>query len=359
MSEMNGRERILAFLQGQPVDRLPLMPVVMMFCADQIGVKYGQYVSDYRVLAEAQIQTAERFDFDLVSIMSDPAREAFDCGAHVEFYDDQPAAIVESDALLADKSKLARLDIPDPLGGGRMHSAIKALDVMKSRVGRQKLLMGWVEGPCAEAADLRGINTLMLDFYDDPAFVHELFAFVVEMALRYAEAQINAGADLIGIGDAAASLVGPRFYEEFVWPYEQKLVDGLHALGTRVRLHICGNTSRILDGMGRLECDIVDLDYFTSLDDARRQMGADQILLGNLNPVAALRDSTPSAISAALAECYRQAGNRFVVGAGCEVVRDTPLENVRAMVDFAQVPHEHIDRRPGSQPARGPRSTES
>ena len=261
MSEMNGRERVLAFLNRQPVDRLPLMPVVMMFCADQIGVRYGQYVTDYRVMAEAQIQTAEKYDFDIVSIMSDPAREAFDCGAHVEFYEDQPAAILESDALLADKSRLVRLPMPDPYSGGRMHAAVLALELMKSRVGDEKALMGWVEGPCAEAADLRGINTLMLDFFDDPAFVRELFEFVVEMELKYAKAQIDAGADLIGIGDAAASLIGPKLYEEFVWPYEKRLVDGLHAMGTRVRLHICGNTCRILDGMGRLGCEIVDLDY--------------------------------------------------------------------------------------------------
>ncbi len=125
--------------------------------------------------------------------MSDPAREASDCGAQVEFYDDQPAAIVESDALLADKTKLARLSIPDPLGGGRMHSAIKALELLKSQIGQEKVVMGWVEGPCAEGADLRGINTLMLDFFDDPTFVHDLFEFVVEMELRYAQAQIKAG----------------------------------------------------------------------------------------------------------------------------------------------------------------------
>lgn len=336
MQSMTGRERALAFLDGQPVDRLPLMPVVMMFCADQIGVKYGAYVNDFRVLAEAQIRTAERFDFDLVSIMSDPAREAYDCGARVEFYADQPAAIVESDALLTDKAKLARLSIPDPLGGGRMHSAVQALELMKRRVGQQKALLGWVEGPCAEGADLRGINALMLDFYDDPAFVRDLFEFVVEMELRYAKAQVDAGADLIGIGDAAASLVGPKFYEEYVWPYEKKLVDGLHSLGTRVRLHICGNTSRILESMGRLGCEIVDLDSLASLADARRAMGRDQILLGNLNPVAALRESTPAAVTAALAECHRQAGPRYIVGAGCEVVRDTPVENVQAMVDYAR-----------------------
>ena len=37
------------------------MPVVMMFCADQISVKYGEVRQDFRVMAEAQIRTAERF----------------------------------------------------------------------------------------------------------------------------------------------------------------------------------------------------------------------------------------------------------------------------------------------------------
>jgi MtaA/CmuA family methyltransferase len=332
---MNGRERVLAFLAGEPVDRLPLMPVVMMFCADQISVKYGEYVRGFRVLAEAQIRTAERFDFDIVCNMSDPAREASDCGARVEFYEDQPAAIIESDALLADKESLAGLKIPDPLGGGRMHSAVNALQLMKERVGNEKAVMGWVEGPCAEAADLRGINTLMLDFYDDPEFVRKLFDFTVEMALRYARAQVDAGADIVGIGDAAASLIGPKFYDEFVWPYEKKLVDGIQAMGAVVRLHICGNTTSIVDGMGRLGCEIVDLDYFTPVDAARKAMGPDQILLGNIDPVRALRNADAESVTASIAECHRQAGDRYIVGAGCEVPRDTPLKNVRALTEYA------------------------
>ena len=333
---MNGRQRVLAFLDHQPVDRLPLMPVVMMFCADHIGVKYGEYVRDHRTLAEAQVRTAEDYEFDIVSNMSDPAREAADCGAHIEFYEDQPAAIVESDALLDDKAALVSLQIPDPLGGGRMHEAIKALELMKQQVGNEKAIMGWVEGPIAEAADLRGINTVMLDLYDDPVFVNDLMEFTVQMALRYGKAQIDAGADIIGVGDAAASLIGPKFYEEFVWPYEKKLVDGLQAMGARVRLHICGKTSTIVDGMGRLGCDIVDLDYFTPVDAARAAIGPETALLGNIDPVRSLRNGTPQSVTGDIAECHRQAGARYIVGAGCEVPRDTPVENVRALTDYAK-----------------------
>lgn len=333
---MNGRDRILAHLAGQPVDRLPLMPITMMFAADQAAVTYGAYARDHRVLAEAQLRVAEVFDFDYVSVISDPAREAYDCGATVEFFEDQPPAINEAQARLADKTELARLAIPDPLGGGRMHDRINGVALLKQRTAGAKLIEGWVEGPCAEAADLRGINTLMTDFFDDPPFVRDLFEFIVEMELRFARPQIEAGVDLIGVGDAAASLVGPEIYEEFVWPYEKRLVDGLHALGTKVRLHICGNTRRILPGMGRLGCAVVDLDYPTPISEGRAAMGPTQVLLGNLNPVKVVRDGSPDSITQALGQCHRDAGSRYIVGAGCEIPRGTPNENVLALTEYAR-----------------------
>ena len=333
---MNGKERIFACLAGRPTDRLPLMPITMMFAAEQAGLKYGDYVTNHRVLVEAQMRIAEQFDFDYVSVISDPAREAADCGARVEFFDHQPPAIVEDQARLADKTELARMSIPDPLAGGRMTDRVRGVALFKEKLRGEKAIEGWIEGPCAEAADLRGINTLMLDFYDDPTFVRDLFEFVIEMELRFARVQVEAGADLIGLGDAAASLVGPQIYEEFVWPYEKRMVEGLHAMGTKVRLHICGNTRGILEGMGRLGCDIVDLDYPAPVAEARAKMGPRQVLLGNINPVKVLRDGTPKTVTDAIAECHRQAGSAYIVGAGCEVPRETRLENVFALRDYAR-----------------------
>jgi MtaA/CmuA family methyltransferase len=332
---MTSRERVLAMLEGRPVDRLPLMPITMMFAADQLGVKYGAYARDHRVMVEAQIHTARKFGFDYVSAISDPAREAADLGARIEYYEDQPPAIVEDCALLADKAALGKLDFPDPLGGGRLHDRVKAIALFKERVGGELLIEGWVEGPCAQAADLRGINRLMTDFHDDPEFVGALMDFVIEMELRFARAQIEAGADLIGIGDAAASLIGPKLYSEFVQPRETKLVAGIRAMGARVRLHICGNTKRILAGVGRTGADIVDLDYLSPVALARQAMGPEQVLLGNLEPVGVLRNGTPAGVSAAVAACHSDAGPRYIVSAGCEVCRDTPEANLRALCDYA------------------------
>jgi MtaA/CmuA family methyltransferase len=333
---MNGRERVLAFLEGKPVDCLPCLPITMMFAADLIGRKYLDYSTDYRVLAEGQLRVAEEFDFDYVNTMSDPAVEAADCGAAIKYYPDQPPAIDEANALLLDKSKLAKLKIPDPVNSRRMHNRLQAVALLRERVRGAKMVEGWIEGPCAEAADLRGINNIMLDFMDDPSFVCDLFEFVVQMELPFAKAQVEAGAEVIGIGDAAASLVGPKIYEEFVWPYEKRMVDGLRAMGVGARLHICGNTRPILAGMGRLGCAFVELDSLAPMSEGREKMGPDQVLLGNIDPVRVLRNGTPESICEAVAECHRQAGRRFMVGAGCEVPPDTPAGNLRALVKYAR-----------------------
>ncbi len=332
---MNRRERVLEHLAGRPVDRLPFMPITMMLAAAHVGARYRDYCTDYRVLVEGQVRTAEAYGLDYVNTMSDPAREAADCGALVEYFDDQPVALREEAALLADKVRLAALRVPDPLGGGRMHNGVKAVALHRERVGKDLVVEGWIEGPMAEAADLRGINTLMLDFYDDPVFVRDLFEFVLAMELRFAAAQVEAGADVMGVGDAAASLVGPQIYREFVWPYEKRLVDGLRELGVKTRLHICGDTRFHLEGMGRLGCDVVDVDYPVSMGEARERMGPGQVLLGNVNPVTVMKEGTPGAVVAAVAACHRAAGKRFIVGAGCEVPRGTPPENLRAMGEYA------------------------
>jgi MtaA/CmuA family methyltransferase len=333
---MTGRERVLALLGGALPERLPLMPITMMYASDLYGSQYREYVTDHRIMAGAQVKVAETFGFDYVSVISDPAREAADLGATVEWFDNQPPAIVESRALLADKAALKQLRIPDPSAGARMSDRIEGVKLLREKVGSDLLVEGWVEGPCAEAADLRGLNTLMFDFTDDEAFVRDLFEFVVEMNLKFGGAQIRAGADIIGVGDAAASLVGPRIYKDLVLPYEKRLIRGLQNLGAKVRLHICGNTKRILDGMGQVGADIVDLDFPSPMADARAAMGPDQVLLGNIDPVRVLLKDSPGAVRSAIAECHHGAGERYIVGAGCEIPRDTPAENVIAMCEYAR-----------------------
>ena len=172
---MTGRERIINALELKKTDCLALMPITMMLAADEIKVPYKKYATDARLLCRGQVAIAERYGFDYVSAISDPGVEAADCGAEIVYYDNQPPAVNENNALLADKSKLLSLKVPDPHTGRRMSNRVEAVRLLKEAAGSDLLVEGWVEGPAAESSDLRGINHLMMDFMDDQGFVRDLF----------------------------------------------------------------------------------------------------------------------------------------------------------------------------------------
>ena len=82
----------------------------------------------------------------------------------------------------------------------------------------------------------------------------------------------------------------------------------------------------------------MDLDSLSPVHEGREKMGPDQVSLGNVNPVQVLRNGAPEAVTEAVAACHAEAGARFIVGAGCEVTRDTAPANLRAMCAYA---HKH------------------
>ena len=69
---MNGYERYHAMLQGEAVDYLPRIPILMQYAAEYIGSDYAAFASDYRVMVQANLKCAQDFGIDLLSVMSDP-----------------------------------------------------------------------------------------------------------------------------------------------------------------------------------------------------------------------------------------------------------------------------------------------
>lgn len=332
---MTPMERYEAALAGKETDQLPCHPITMLFSSHYIGRKFYDYVMDYRVLVEGQLRMVEDFGVDCVQTISDPCREVHDLGGKCTYFEDEAPSNERQFALLQEKTDLAKLKLPDPLGGGRMHDRVKGVAAFREKVGKDMSVQGWVEGPMAMGVDLRGMDVIMMDTFDDPGFVNDLFAFTVEMEIAFARAQVQAGADTIGIGDAAASLISEETYHEMVLPHEKRLVDAIHKMGAKVRLHICGRTTHLVKDIATLGCDYVDIDFLCDLTKARAAMPQTAIL-GNLEPSRYLLQGTPQSVHDNLAECHRICGPRFVVGAGCEVPKFSPHDNVRAMIRYAK-----------------------
>lgn len=327
---MNSYERVMSRLEGRTVDRLPNMNLVMMFGAVQAGVSFGEYVTDYRYLAEGALRCHEKFGFDMVCVISDPMREAEGLGAEIVVPD---SGVPYSPRKRVQKlSDIDTLKVTEPSLGRRMNDRLEAIYYLKQRVGDEVPVVGWIEGAIAESCDLMGVQEFFMNLIDEPEKMNQLMSICMEQCLMFAKAQVDAGADIIGLGDAATSLLGPSLYEEYALPYQKKMIRAIHDMGAKVKLHICGNLNPVMEYVAQTGADIVDLDSMVDIERAAHILPENCCISGNFNPVSVVYQGTPQLIQEEVWRCMGiQDINRNMIAAGCEIPRDTAEENVMAI----------------------------
>ena len=326
---MNAYERFQHRLRGEPVDRAPNFDIIMTFGAKYIGRPLSEYYKDWRVLCAANLAMVEHFQIDIVQAISDPFRETADFGAEIEFPDDDlPLSLVP---LLQDYRDLEQLKTPDPATGRRMSDRLAPILYFSRQLCGPSPIIGWVAAPLPQSADLRGIQSLMTDTIENPRFVHDLLERCVEVEIAFAQAQIAAGADIVGLGDAAASLINPRMYKEFALPYQQRVFAAIRAAGGVGRLHICGQTTHLLPLMAQSGADIIDVDWMVDYEKAAQIYGEHGVAAcGNFDPVAVMLQGTPEKVRASAQACLQLGGPPRFSAAGGESPLDTPHANLRA-----------------------------
>ena len=325
---MTSKERIYAILKGGSYDRPAVTPIFMAWAANFIGRTYRDYYLDGDVLVQAQLAVTRAFNLDQISAISDPWREASAYGMEFEY---PPDGVGKPKDLLIktydDISKVKPLDIEN---AERTKQRIESVRKMADEVGQTHSILGWVEGPMAEYADLRGVENSFLDLVDRPEMFIKACRIIIQNAIAFAAAQVRAGADMIGIGDAAASLIAPDMYKEFVLPLEQRLIAAVHEAGAAVKLHICGNIKNHISYMAQSGADIIDVDWMVPLAKARELVGPEVTLCGNFNPAGVLFEGSPQDVADAARQCLKAGGYKFILMPGCEVPPATPEHNIRA-----------------------------
>ena len=336
---MNSIERVRNTIAGKPVDHLCCQPMLMQFAASYSGLKFIDYTKDGRIMAECQLRVMRDFDIDVLLTCSDPAREVIDIAGDgsIEWFENQGPAIQEEKAALADKSLLKTFRMPDLDPKGRMYDRIIGEEIMRREAGPGASLCGWVEGPLALAAELRGINRMMTDFTDDPEFARDLLHYCADVAMLYADAQIAAGVDTIGMSDAAAGLLGPVLYKQFIVAEQMRVFSYIKQKHPTIitRQHMCGRITKLAQDFATLPVDIYEIDFPSDLAKIKEVVG-DRVLSGNISTISDMFEGTPEKVYDAVARCHAICGKKFIVNCGCEVPPASPNENVRALVRYAK-----------------------
>jgi MtaA/CmuA family methyltransferase len=305
-------------------------PILMHRAARHAGFTYGEFASDYKALVESNLRCREDFGMDAVGLISDPYRETSAFGAKITFPEEAVPRCME--ILVSSMEDVDRLKNPDVYKAERTLDRIRGGEALRKALGPQVPIIGWIEGPLAQSCDLAGVNEVLLKIFMEPDFVKKLIDKSMITARDFARAQVEAGCDIIGVGDAICSQVSAENYREFVKEKHRELFAYIQSLGARVKLHICGDITHLLEDLREVNPDMVDIDWMVDMEEAYKKLGPNIIRVGNLDPVSVIQDKDPAAIERETrALCDTERGRSFILSGGCELTISTPDDHILAL----------------------------
>ena len=328
-----GKQRMEAALNGEKLDRHPVLLILGGHYAEAAGYTLEQFLTQPDAALETVKLTCEELDSDAIFVPLNPlmpdAQEAFR-----KLMGKPPSIKVENI-----KEKLpkwnVRLPREDKLFSGHLDMCAKCVEVFPEY--HVETMIG---GPWSFALELRGPNEAMLDIYDDKQFLHDLMEYTTDTVIARCLAAVELGVfPFIGDPSAGMSLISPEVYREHVFPYHKKTVDAVHEKGGQIAFHICGYMDPIFEDVIELGVDALSIDAPSSLEKLFEVGRGKTTIIGNVDPILFM-EGTPDQLRQAAKECldiaHGDAG--YVIGPGCQIPLEAKLDNVKA---FTQACHEY------------------
>ena len=328
-------QRFAAYGRGDSIDRLPCVPIIGNGSARLIGARISALRGNGLLIAEAQIAAYRAFNYDVIRVFTDLYQMGEAMGATVHYPEDE-TAYLDAPAITS-VEEIGRIIPLSPWSDGNLPAHLEAMKRVVDAVGAEVPVTGAVTCPFTIASFLIGAETLVRLTLKNPEKVHELCEIALESALRYCEAIISTGASP-SLTDPMSSttVISPRLFREFSFPYLKRLIDYIHSRGKSVTLHICGKTAKIWEFMVDAGADCLSIDNEASLVDAKHTIGDRARIMGNVRPSEIMLQGTPAHVRQAVIACIAQAWDSpkgYIVASGCSLPTEAPFENIRAMMD--------------------------
>jgi MtaA/CmuA family methyltransferase len=330
---MSPRERVLAALRREPTDRPALgspVSVVVSELMDACGAAFPEAHRDPERMARLAATAHTELGHDILMPYFSVHQEAAALGCNVAWgrrdlmpdSQDHPWQTVDDIAIPADL-----VDRPP------CRVICDAIRLLKQRFP-DVAVVGKVFGPWTLGYHLFGTQDFLVMTMLDPPQVHAILERLKEVTVRFAAAQVAAGADALCLPDhATGDLCSPAAYRDFLMPVHAELV---RRIAVPVVLHICGHTASRLDYICRTGVAAFHVDTRVPCGEARRIVGDRLALAGGVNNPQTLCFGTPDDVRREVAEAL--AARFEIVGPECAVPLNAPLSQMRALTEafFAQ-----------------------
>jgi uroporphyrinogen decarboxylase len=324
-------------LRGEPVERVPVwfMRQAGRSLPEYRELRRGRTLMELartpELAAEVTLQPVRRHGVDAAILFSDIVVPLAATGVDVEIRPGVGPVVAQPVRSAADVRRLRPLqpgeDLPELAGTVRLLCSELEVPLIGFAGGPFTLASYLVEGGPSKAQ--ARTKALMLS---DPPLFHELLSRLAGIAAAALRAQVRAGAAAIQVFDSWIGSLSREQYERHVAPVTRRLFAELADLGVpRIAFGI--GTGHLLEAIAATGPDAMGIDWRTPLDEARRRLGPEMPLQGNLDPTALL--APWSVLRAETAAVLAQAPARgYVFNLGHGVLPDTPAEVPGRLVEL-------------------------
>lgn len=167
-----------------------------------------------------------------------------------------------------------------------------------------------------DAAVLFGIEKLIMETFDDPAWVKELLLFLRKRKIAYLDSMKDAPMDILelGGGDASTTVISPSIFQEFVAPFDGPVIEAAHRAGQKIVYHTCGGMMPILEDLAAMGPEAMEtftppgMGADVDLAEAFRRIGDKVCFIGGFDQGQYFLKSTPEETAAEVKRCFEACG---------------------------------------------------
>lgn len=330
---------LLRAARGEAVERTP---VWLMRQAGRILPEYRKVreaaggfktlVTQPDLIAEVTCQPVDALGVDAAIIFSDILVIPEAMGLPYEMIEARGPRFPEVVRKAAD---LKRLHVAQPEA---LQYVIEGIQKTKRQLSGRVPLIGFAGAPwtifsyMTEGSGSKTFSHARRMLYQQPDMAHRLLDMITESTISYLQAQIKAGADIVQVFDSWAGILSMEQYSEFGLEYIARICDAIYDVPIIV---FAKGAHFALPELGRLNCQVIGLDWTMHVKEARMAVGERKTLQGNLDPCVLYAD--PETIEAQTITMLEYFGaQQHIANLGHGVYPDTPLEGVKTFITTVQ-----------------------
>ena len=329
MINYSNTERLIKALKREQVDRVPvtsLLTAVTTELMEKSRIYWPPAHNNAEQMVGLSASAYEYAGIESLKVPFDMTVEAGALGCDVDYGSMDTLPQVRGHKFNEPEELIIGRQILDK---GRIPLVLKAIEIAKKKYGNVIPVVSSIVGPFSLASKLFGFDEFLTWIILEPSKLTTVLDKLTDLCIMYANEQVNAGCDVVLVGEAACSgdLISSESYGKFIAPCHKKLCSSINIPTV---IHICGNITGHLEYFQETGMSGISFDEKTDVKAVVEKLKGKVALCGYIDTLGILLNGTPDDVYKKSMECIKAGVD--ILNAGCSWPPYVKLENIKAMV---------------------------